>query len=102
MPQFDVFENKRGNAYPLLVDVQADVLASLATRVVVPLMTSKRYGSKLITRLNPIAVIEGVEYVMVFQELAAIPAASLTEPIASLAHRRAELIAAVDLIFTGI
>jgi toxin CcdB len=102
MPQFDVFKNPRGGAYPLLLDVQADVLARLATRVVVPLMTLKRYGSKPITRLNPIASIDGTDYVFVFQELAAIPAATLGEPVTSLASRRAELTAAVDLLFTGI
>jgi toxin CcdB len=102
MPQFDVFKNPRGGAYPLLLDVQADVLAGLATRVVVPLMTLKRYGSKPITRLNPTASIDGTEYVVLFQELAAIPSASLGEPVASLAGRRTDLTAAVDLLFTGI
>ncbi len=102
MSQFDVFRNPRGGVYPLLLDVQADVLAGLATRVVVPLTTLKRYGGKPITRLNPTASIACTEYVLVFQELAAIPAASLGEPITSLASRRTDLIAAVDLIFTGI
>lgn len=102
MPQFDVLKNPRGGAYPLLLDVQADVLARLATRIVVPLMTLKRYGSKPITRLNPTASIDGTEYVLVFQELAAIPASGLGEPVTSLASRRAELIAAIDLLFTGI
>ena len=102
MPQFDVFKNPGGGAYPLLLDVQADVLAGLATRVVVPLTTLKRYGSKPITRLNPTASIDGTMYVLVFQELAAIPAAALGEPITSLVSRRTDLVAAVDLIFTGI
>src|SRR5689334_11771118 len=102
MPQFDVFKNPRGGVYPLLMDLQADVLASLATRIVVPLMTMKRYGGRAITRLNPTASIDGIEYVLVFQELAAIPAANLGEQVYSLASRRADLIAAVDLVFTGI
>ena len=102
MPQFDVFKNPRGGVYALLLDVQADVLAGLATRVVVPLTTLKRYGNKPITRLNPTALIDGTEYVLVFQEMAAIPAASLGAPVMSLAPRRSELIAAVDLIFTGV
>lgn len=37
MAQFDVFRNPRGGLLPLLLDIQADVLAQLETRVVVPL-----------------------------------------------------------------
>jgi hypothetical protein len=59
MAQFDVYKNPRGGAYPLLLDVQAELLARLATRVVVPMMTRKRYGAKPITRLNPIAHVRG-------------------------------------------
>ena len=102
MPQFTVYKNPRGGAYPLLLDVQAEVLAGLATRVVVPLMTAKRYGVKPITRLNPIVTIDQTSYVLVFQEIAAIPAAGLGEAITSLAGRRTELIAAIDLLVTGI
>jgi len=38
--QFDVFENpspRTRDAYPYVVDVQSDLLSSLATRMVVPL-----------------------------------------------------------------
>jgi toxin CcdB len=100
MPQFDVYRNPRGGAFPLVLDLQAELLATLATRVVVPLALRKRYG-KPITRLNPVVTIRGTEYVMVFQELAAIPISSLGEHVDSLAARRPELVAAIDLLFTG-
>lgn len=102
MAQFDLYKNPRGGAYPLLLDVQSEVLARLATRVVVPLTTVRRYGAKPITRLDPTAKIAGVEYVLVFQELSAVPASVLGDPVGSLASRRTELIAALDLLFTGI
>ena len=102
MAQFDLFKNVRRGAYPLLLDVQADVLARLATRVVVPLMTEKRYGARPITRLNPIAVIDGVRHVLVFQELAAVPPEALGARAGSLADRRVDLVAALDLLFTGV
>jgi toxin CcdB len=88
--------------YPLLLDIQADLLSQLATRVVVPMTSVKRYGTKPITRLNPTATVSGVEYVVVFQEIAAIPRSALGKLVGSLASRRAELIAAIDLLFTGI
>lgn len=101
MAQFDVFQNPRGGHYPLLLDVQAEIVAGLATRVVVPLMPLKRYG-KPITKLNPTAKLRGTEYVLVFQELSAIPRDALGDRVGSLASRRTELVAALDLLFTGI
>jgi toxin CcdB len=102
MAQFDVFRNPRARTFPLLLDVQADLLTSLATRVVVPLARLASYGARPITRLNPTAKIGRVEYVLVFQELAAVPISALGKPVGSLASRRADLVAALDLLFTGI
>jgi toxin CcdB len=102
MAQFDLHRNPRGGAYPYLLDVQADLLARLSTRIVVPLMASKKYGARPISRLNPVVKVKGSDFVLVFHELAAVPSAALGEPIGSLAARRAELVAAVDLLFTGI
>ncbi len=101
MAQFDIYKNPRGGLYPFVVDVQTDLLGSLATRIVVPLIALKKYG-KPITRLHPTTSIAGVEYVLKFHDLAAIPATALVKPVASLAHRRADLIGALDLLFTGV
>jgi toxin CcdB len=102
MAQFDLHRNPRRGAFPLLLDVQSDLLARLETRVVVPLMTVRRYGAKPITRLNPLATIDGVSYVMLFQELAAVPPDAVGPKVGSLADRRTELVAALDLLFTGV
>lgn len=101
MAQFDLHKNPRRGEYPLLLDVQSDTLARIGTRVVVPLMTAKNYGTP-ITRLNPVVAIGRVSYVLVFQELAAVPAEALGEKVGSLAERRADVIAAIDLLFTGV
>jgi toxin CcdB len=102
MAQFDFYKNPRGGSYPLLLDVQADVLSRLATRAVVPLMSLKRYGAKPITRLNPIAKIAAVDYVLLVQELSAMPASALVSKHGSLAARRADIVAALDLLLTGL
>jgi toxin CcdB len=102
MGQFDVFRNPRGGVFPFLVDVQADLLSDLATRVVVPLAPAARWESKPLTRLNPIMRIRGVDHVLVFQELAAIPRSALKPAVGSLRTHRDEIIAALDLLFTGI
>jgi toxin CcdB len=102
MAQFDVHRNPKRGAFPLLLDVQADLLSSLATRVVVPMTKLDRRSAKPISRLNPTASVDGVTYALVFQELAAIPKAALGERVTSLMGRRVELIAALDLLLTGI
>jgi len=102
MAQFDLHRNPRGGTYPFVLDVQADLLAKLATRVVVPLISAKRYGAKPITVLNPTMTFNGTAYVLLFQELAAVPPNALGEHVGSLAARRAELVAALDLLFTGV
>jgi toxin CcdB len=101
MAQFDVYRNPRRGAYPLLVDLQAEVVARLATRAVAPLISTKRYAARPITRLNPIVSVAGADYVVMVQELAAIPRTALGPLVASLAVRRADLLAALDLLFTG-
>ncbi len=101
MAQFEVLQNPRGGEFPYVLDVQAELLAHLASRVVVPMMPRERYG-KPITRLNPTATVGDREYVLVFQELAAVPRSALGERVASLSAQRDALVAALDLLFTGI
>src|SRR5438552_494520 len=102
MAQFDLFRHARSRRYPFLLDLQADLLRDLATRVVAPLAPVKRLGGKPIGRLNPVVAVGGVQYAILFQELAAVPVTAMGEPVGSLRSRRDELIAAVDLLFTGI
>lgn len=100
MPQFDVFRTKGSAVYPLVVDVQDDLHAKLATRVVAPMVLRSRYAQPA-TRLTPIVKVRGDDYVVVFPLLAAVPRSSLGEPVGALAEQRAALIAALDFLITG-
>jgi toxin CcdB len=99
MSQFDVYK-LGGGAYPLVVDVQADLLAQLDSRVVVPLARRDRYPPPL-ARVTPDVTIDGVAYVLVVPLVSAIASSRLGKPVASLAAHRSEVIAALDLVFTG-
>lgn len=101
MAQFDVHTDLKGTLYPLLLDVQADLLSHLATRVVVPLAPKRRYPATPLRRLNPVITFRGSDYVAVFQELAAISTTELGATQGSLAGHRDEFIAALDLLLTG-
>lgn len=104
MPQFDVYLNPNAatrKAIPYLLDVQADLLDTLATRVVAPLVLAGEMGLAA-RQLNPQFKIKGEAVVMSTAELAGVPIRSLGDKVASLKSKRDEIIAALDLLFTGI
>jgi len=104
MAQFDVYLNTNADsckAIPYLLDVQADLLDTLTTRVVVPLILADEMGLAA-KHLNPQFKIKGVAVVMSSAELAGISIRSLGDKVASLKNKRDEIIAALDLLFTGI
>jgi toxin CcdB len=104
MAQFDVYLNPNPDtrkSIPYLLDVQTDLLDTLATRVVVPLVLAEEMGLAA-KNLNPQFKIKGVAVVMSSAELAGIPNRSLGDKVASLKNKRDEIITALDLLFTGI
>lgn len=104
MAQFDVYLNPNAatrKSIPYLLDVQADLLDTLATRVVVPLILAEEMGLAA-KHLNPQFKIKGVAVVMSTAELAGVPTRSLGDKIATLKSKRDEIIAALDMLFTGI
>jgi toxin CcdB len=104
MAQFDVYLNPNLDTckvIPYLLDVQADLLDTLSTRVVVPLILVDKMGLAA-KYLNPQFKIKGEVVAMSTAELAGISNRSLGEKVASLKNKRNEIIAALDLLFTGI
>lgn len=103
MSQFDVYRNPNSQTnreIPYLLDVQSDLLESLATCVVVPLVLAAEMD-KPAKRLNPQFKIESKTVVMSTAELAGIPRRTLGEKTGTLKEQRTEIIAALDLLFTG-
>ena len=100
MPQFDVYKNKNpktNQEIPFLLDIQNDILKSLSTRVVVPLVLDMK-PAKI---LNPIFEIETLTVTMSTAELAGISMDNLGAVVCSLKDKRDEIIAAVDFMITG-
>lgn len=103
MAQFDVFENpneETNQTVLYLLDVQADLLDTLSTRVVVPLVAASAMG-KAVKHLNPEFKIKNAAVFMSTAELAGIPVRSMGEKVISLKDRRHEIMAALDFLFTG-
>lgn len=105
MAQFDVYRNANPASrarIPYLLDVQSDLLDSLATRVVVPLCKPGLLKGRLAERLNPLFVVEGREVAMLTPEIAGVPAKALGAAIGNLSTQRGAIIGALDLVITGI
>ena len=98
MARYDVYPNPSGRGY--LVDLQTDLLDIINTRVVAPLVPASS-APALAGRLNPVFLIEGGQYVMITQSLAAVPAHILDKPVANLSANFAEITNAVDMVFQG-
>lgn len=98
MARYDVHANPDGSGY--LLDVQADLLDGLNTRVVVPLMPRDNAPVPA-RRLNPVFAIADQPHVMVTQFLAAIPRSALAAPVTSLAAHDSEISNALDMVFVG-
>ena len=105
MPQFTVYRNpnpETNAAYPLLLDVQNDLIVDLNSRVVVPLCPASAMKGKLIKTLTPVFEIDGKQYAMLTPQLAGIAKKQVGAKVADLVQCRDEIIAALDLLITGI
>ena len=88
----------RGQGYVL--DVQANLLAQLKTRVVVPL-TPDTASMPRIDTLNPVFEVNGTAHVMLTQAIATVPVRDLAKPVASLDRHQDEITRALDILLTG-
>ena len=101
MGRFDVYETPGKSGASYVLDVQADILDSIGTRVVVPLLPPKT-APKPASGLNPAFAIAGRPYLMLTQFIAAVPAKHLRNPVLSLKPRSEDILRALDILLTGV
>lgn len=97
MARFDVCRLTDGT---LVVDVQADLLEELRTRIVVPLIKFDE-APKPAKYLNPIFEIGEEQFVLKTEFLSAVDRALLSKPLMNLAPRHADITRALDMVFQG-
>lgn len=97
MARFDVCRLTDGT---LVLDVQADLLNDLRTRIVVPLM-KRAEAPKPARHLNPVFDIDGEQLVMKTEFLSAVDRSVLGPPITNLASHSFEVTRALDMAFQG-
>jgi toxin CcdB len=105
MPQFAVYKNRneatRGR-FPLLLDVQSDLLEPLQTRVVVPLSPMTTARARAMQSLTPNITVAGKEYLMLTPQLAGISVRELGTLVDTVPGERGKIVGAIDLLITGI
>jgi toxin CcdB len=105
MAQFTIYQNNNSQSkteYPLLLDIQTNLLDALQTTVVVPLKRLETNKDKLLTQLTPILAIEGLEYLMLTPQLAGMQRKQLGKAITNVDHARTDILNALDFLLSGI
>ena len=97
MRQFDIVEFP-DRALALLL--QADLLDDTLTRVVAPLVRAN--SLKPTARLHPEIRVGRHEYVVLFDQLAAVPRSEIGRSVMSARDREWEFRRALDLVFVGV
>ena len=104
MAQYDVYLNPQPASrasVPYVVDVQIALIDQLPTRLVMPLSRVGAETPKLPINLCPLIEVEGEPLVLMPHQAAPVPARLLKKPISSIAHRCAEVAAAMDAVVSG-
>jgi toxin CcdB len=100
--QFDIVENSNPATraqYRYLLILQHDRTSSFRVRIAAPLVEwTSALGS---SRVHPAVEIEGQRFVVLTEHLAAIPQTVFGKTVGSAETQRYEIIAALDLLFTG-
>ncbi|MEO0981143.1 MAG: CcdB family protein [Pseudomonadota bacterium] len=101
MARFDVYAYA-SRAAPLVIDVQANLLADLSTRVVVPLAPKTQASAEALPRLKPEIVVDATPYILMTTDIAALPTDRLGPRIGNLETAyRDTITAALDFLFQG-
>ena len=98
MARFHVYRVRGETA--LALDVQADLLDQIKTRVVVPLIPLTPDMSP-IARLNPVLSVLGQSFLMRTQALVAFPVSELTDDVADLSNHQDKINSAIDFLLQG-
>ena len=100
--QYCVYRNRAGGNYPLLLDVQSNIIGDLDRRMVVPLTEADNFGGMTLPkRLIFTLYINGTEYTAVTVDMASVPNSGLGEKVADVGHYRQTIRDSIDFLFDG-
>ena len=100
MARFDVFKFA-SPAVPLVMDVQANLLCDLQTRVVIPLIPLAKAQQEILPRLKPVLDIHQKPYVFMVTDIGTVKTSDLGKFITNLEDQRYDIMNAIDFLFQG-
>lgn len=101
MARFDV-RPLHGGKPALVLEVQADLLAGLATRVVIPLIPAISAKREAVSALNPILTVGGENFVLMTPAIGPVRSIHLGQPVANVEPEYRDIIVrALDFLFQG-
>ena len=86
--------------YIYLLDVQSALLNDLKTRLVIPLI-KRPIKNMVISILNPEIVIKDATYIILTQQMAAVPLNYLGDLVSDAQIDRTNILSAIDFLITG-
>jgi len=102
MPQYDVYElGRRASGKSFIVVLQHDGMYDLGTTFVAPLVPSN-YFKHPFPVINPVVTIDEKDYIIRMEQMAAIAAKRLKEPVANISDKSYDITKALDRLFSGI
>ena len=102
MNDFELFRNRSNSKkeFEFLLNVQSNLLQDLTSRLVIPVIKKNLLNSS-VKILNPEITIEDTQYILLTQQMAAVPKEILGESIKSVSINRTEILSAIDFLITG-
>ncbi|WP_387692082.1 type II toxin-antitoxin system toxin CcdB [Photorhabdus sp. RM71S] len=101
--QFIVYQYKRSESkYSMFVDVQSDIIETPGRRMVIPLVETHHFSSKVSRHLFPIVQIRDENYRLLTTELSSVSESVIGEKITDVSQRSSDIKDALNLLFWGI
>lgn len=103
--QFDVYANAdkdTSKTYPYFMDIQANLLDSLNSRVVIPLTPIGNIEKEYPKNLCPTIQVKDKDFALLTHQITSVPISLLKKKSASAESNRNEILAAIDFVVTGI
>lgn len=95
-------DNASNQTYPYFIDVQNTLLSDLNSRLVIPLTTHNALNNTTAKKLCPVIHLDDGDFVLLTHQMTSVPKSILKTEIASLNDFRYEILAAIDMLISGI
>ena len=99
MSRFDIYHYSKD--IPFVIDVQANLLGDLKTRVVIPLLLRAEAKHESLPKLKPIITLGKKDYVLMTTDIGTLRISDLGERAGNAEGQRQIIVDAIDFLFQG-